>query len=167
MTKQDSINIYGARVHNLKNIDLEIPRNKLVVFTGLSGSGKSTHGLYVFNKENSAKYKSLFNIDMLDIVIDQSVKNDDVIGIFKDEVFGSENGSWTKTEDLDEEQLAVYNSAISPNALHENTEFDKNGNPSVKGELFQYWGKFNQNARTILSLDDTGYFSGNVIQMHL
>ena len=37
---QNSIVIKGAREHNLKNIDLEIPRDKLVVFTGLSGSGK-------------------------------------------------------------------------------------------------------------------------------
>jgi excinuclease ABC subunit A len=39
---RDSIFIKGARVNNLKNIDLEIPRNKLVVFTGLSGSGKTS-----------------------------------------------------------------------------------------------------------------------------
>ena len=45
MAKQEFISIYGARVHNLKNIDLEIPRNKLVVFTGLSGSGKSSLAL--------------------------------------------------------------------------------------------------------------------------
>ena len=38
----NSIIIKGARQHNLKNIDLEIPRNKLVVITGLSGSGKSS-----------------------------------------------------------------------------------------------------------------------------
>ena len=36
------INIRGARTHNLKNIDLELPRNKLIVLTGLSGSGKSS-----------------------------------------------------------------------------------------------------------------------------
>ena len=36
------IRIKGARVHNLKNIDVEIPRDKLVIFTGLSGSGKSS-----------------------------------------------------------------------------------------------------------------------------
>ena len=36
------IRIKGARVHNLKNVDVEIPRDKLVVFTGLSGSGKSS-----------------------------------------------------------------------------------------------------------------------------
>jgi ABC-type transport system involved in cytochrome bd biosynthesis fused ATPase/permease subunit len=37
----DYINIWGARVHNLKDINLRIPRNKLVVVTGVSGSGKS------------------------------------------------------------------------------------------------------------------------------
>ncbi|MEC7500968.1 MAG: ATP-binding cassette domain-containing protein, partial [Planctomycetota bacterium] len=37
-----AIRIYGARVHNLKDIDLEIPRNQLVVITGPSGSGKSS-----------------------------------------------------------------------------------------------------------------------------
>ena len=39
----DKIVIKGARVHNLKNVDLEIPRDKLVVFTGLSGSGNTTN----------------------------------------------------------------------------------------------------------------------------
>ena len=39
---QDQITIKGARLHNLKNITLSIPKNKLVVFTGLSGSGKSS-----------------------------------------------------------------------------------------------------------------------------
>ena len=38
----DTIKIIGARENNLKNIHLEIPKNKLIVFTGLSGSGKST-----------------------------------------------------------------------------------------------------------------------------
>lgn len=39
---EETIEIYGAREHNLKNLDLSIPRNKLVVITGLSGSGKSS-----------------------------------------------------------------------------------------------------------------------------
>ena len=39
---QDSIVIKGAREHNLKNVDITIPRDKLVVITGLSGSGKSS-----------------------------------------------------------------------------------------------------------------------------
>lgn len=42
MSKQDTIFVKGAREHNLKNIDLEIPRNQLVIVTGLSGSGKSS-----------------------------------------------------------------------------------------------------------------------------
>ena len=37
---QKNIVVKGAREHNLKNVDIEIPRNKLIVFTGLSGSGK-------------------------------------------------------------------------------------------------------------------------------
>ena len=40
MTTENSIIIKGARVNNLKNIDVDIPRNKLVVITGLSGAGK-------------------------------------------------------------------------------------------------------------------------------
>ena len=40
--EDNSINIRGARQHNLKNIDLSLPRNKFIVFTGVSGSGKSS-----------------------------------------------------------------------------------------------------------------------------
>lgn len=42
----DKIVIKGARVNNLKNIDLEIPKNKLVVVTGVSGSGKSSFSIW-------------------------------------------------------------------------------------------------------------------------
>ena len=38
----EKIEVFGARVHNLKNVDVELPRNSLTVITGLSGSGKSS-----------------------------------------------------------------------------------------------------------------------------
>ena len=52
----DSINIRGARVHNLKNIDVSIPRNKLVVITGLSGSGKSSLAFDTIYAEGQRRY---------------------------------------------------------------------------------------------------------------
>ena len=51
---QDKIVIHGARAHNLKNIDVEIPRDKLVVVTGLSGSGKSSLAFDTLYAEGSA-----------------------------------------------------------------------------------------------------------------
>ena len=54
--KQDTIIIKGARQHNLKNIDLEIPRNKLVVITGLSGSGKSSLAFDTIYAEGQRRY---------------------------------------------------------------------------------------------------------------
>jgi excinuclease ABC subunit A len=50
------IEIKGARENNLKNISLRIPKNKLVVFTGLSGSGKSTLALVTLQKECQRQY---------------------------------------------------------------------------------------------------------------
>ncbi len=52
----DSIIIKGAREHNLKNIDVEIPKNKLVVFTGLSGSGKSSLAFDTIYAEGQRRY---------------------------------------------------------------------------------------------------------------
>ena len=52
----DNIVIRGARDHNLKNIDLTIPRNKLVVFTGLSGSGKSSLAFDTIYAEGQRRY---------------------------------------------------------------------------------------------------------------
>ena len=50
------IHIKGARTHNLKNIDLKIPRNKLVVITGLSGSGKSSLAFDTIFAEGQRRY---------------------------------------------------------------------------------------------------------------
>ncbi|MCC8018313.1 MAG: excinuclease ABC subunit UvrA [Rikenellaceae bacterium] len=54
--KEDKIKILGARVHNLKNIDLEIPRRRLVVVTGLSGSGKSSLAFDTIYAEGQRRY---------------------------------------------------------------------------------------------------------------
>ena len=52
----DAIYIKGARVHNLKNIDVAIPRNKLVVVTGVSGSGKSSLTIDTLFAEGQRRY---------------------------------------------------------------------------------------------------------------
>jgi excinuclease ABC subunit A len=56
MNSQDYIRIRGARVNNLKNIDLDIPRDKLVVVTGLSGSGKSSLAFDTIYAEGQRRY---------------------------------------------------------------------------------------------------------------
>lgn len=56
MSTQSTITIKGAREHNLKNIDLEIPKNKLIVFTGLSGSGKSSLAFDTLYAEGQRRY---------------------------------------------------------------------------------------------------------------
>src|SRR5215213_2023444 len=52
----DSIRIRGARTHNLKNVSLELPRNRLVVITGLSGSGKSSLAFDTLYAEGQRRY---------------------------------------------------------------------------------------------------------------
>ncbi|MFW5619593.1 MAG: excinuclease ABC subunit A, partial [Campylobacter hyointestinalis] len=52
----ETIKITGAKEHNLKNISLEIPKNRLVVFTGLSGSGKSTLAFDTLYAEGQRRY---------------------------------------------------------------------------------------------------------------
>ena len=52
----DKIVVHGARAHNLKNIDVTIPKNKLVVITGLSGSGKSSLAFDTLYAEGQRRY---------------------------------------------------------------------------------------------------------------
>ena len=56
-----TINVFGARVHNLKNIDVEIPRNSLTVITGLSGSGKSSLAFDTIFAEGQRRYIETFS----------------------------------------------------------------------------------------------------------
>ncbi len=60
-TQEDFIEIYGARVHNLQDIDVKIPRNKLVVITGLSGSGKSSLAFDTIYAEGQRRYMETFS----------------------------------------------------------------------------------------------------------
>lgn len=60
-TSENVLSVYGARVHNLKNIDLTIPRDKLVVITGLSGSGKSSLAFDTIYAEGQRRYMETFS----------------------------------------------------------------------------------------------------------
>jgi excinuclease ABC subunit A len=59
--EQKEVEVYGARVHNLKNIDVSFPRNKLVVITGLSGSGKSSLAFDTIYAEGQRRYMETFS----------------------------------------------------------------------------------------------------------
>ena len=59
--EEDKINVWGARVHNLKNVDVEIPRNSLTVITGLSGSGKSSLAFDTIFAEGQRRYIETFS----------------------------------------------------------------------------------------------------------
>ena len=151
----------SLREFTVRRIDGSIKRIVMCVW-GLTGSGKSTHGMYMVTEKINDIYKEKFGVDLLSFVSDQVLKNDDIVGIFRDQVVSPERGSWTKTEDVDERQPAIFRAGMSPRALHENTEFDERGYPSFKGELFQYFGRPNQNARTVFYLEDTGFHDGDV-----
>ena len=56
-----AVEVYGARVHNLKNIDIKFPRNQLVVITGLSGSGKSSLAFDTIYAEGQRRYMETFS----------------------------------------------------------------------------------------------------------
>ncbi len=61
LLEPETIEVYGARVHNLKNIDVSIPRNKLVVITGISGSGKSSLTFDTIYAEGQRRYLESFS----------------------------------------------------------------------------------------------------------
>src|ERR1019366_6383037 len=58
---QETIDVFGAREHNLKNIDISIPKNKLVVITGISGSGKSSLAFDTIYSEGQRRYMESFS----------------------------------------------------------------------------------------------------------
>ncbi len=61
MVGDEAIEVFGAREHNLKNIDISIPKNKLVVFTGVSGSGKSSLAFDTIYNEGQRRYMESFS----------------------------------------------------------------------------------------------------------
>lgn len=61
INKDEFIEVFGAREHNLKNIDIRIPKNKLVVFTGVSGSGKSSLAFDTIYNEGQRRYMESFS----------------------------------------------------------------------------------------------------------
>ncbi|NLB93497.1 MAG: hypothetical protein GX792_08755, partial [Bacteroidales bacterium] len=58
---EEKITVHGARVHNLRNINVEIPRNKLTVITGLSGSGKTSLAFDTIYAEGQRRYIETFS----------------------------------------------------------------------------------------------------------
>src|SRR5215470_11915004 len=60
LPENDATEVYGARVHNLKNIDISIPKNRLVVITGISGSGKSSLAFDTIYSEGQRRYMETF-----------------------------------------------------------------------------------------------------------
>jgi len=152
----------SLREFTLERVDQTKKRITMGVW-GLMGSGKSTHGLYIFNRAiTEPYYKEQFGLDLGSYVTEQAIKNDDITSWFEDRVYSPERGAWTKTEDVNEKQVAIYRAAMSPRALHENTEWDEQGNVSFDGHRFQYHATYNVNARTVMQLEDTGYFDGSV-----
>ncbi|HLN52653.1 MAG TPA: hypothetical protein VK212_03025, partial [Lentimicrobium sp.] len=60
-TESNNLEVFGARVHNLQNADVLIPRDKLVVITGLSGSGKSSLAFDTIYAEGQRRYMETFS----------------------------------------------------------------------------------------------------------
>ena len=142
----------GSRQMTVKTGKGRWKRTGMIIW-GLTGSGKSTHGMYVYGGPNEQFYKDR-GIDPSSVVKDQYVKNDDIVALFEKGVYGSEKGSWTKMEDVMPDQVALYNAGISPRALHENTGVGADRMPDFLDEILNYRGLQNRNARTVMSLED-------------
>ena len=67
-TEKEYIEIYGAREHNLKNINVKIPRNELVTITGLSGSGKSSLAFDTIFAEGQRRYIETFSAQSMPVL---------------------------------------------------------------------------------------------------
>ncbi len=102
----NTIQIEGAKVHNLRNLDLEIPREKLVVITGLSGSGKSSLAFDTIHAEGQRRYMETFSA-----YIRQFVGNYERPDVEKIEglspVIAIEQKTTSKTRDLRLELLLI------------------------------------------------------------
>jgi excinuclease UvrABC ATPase subunit len=74
----NTIKITGARIHNLKNIDIEIPKNKLTVITGVSGSGKSSLAFDTLYEEGKRRYLMFSNTQFM---VDNVPSFDSITGL--------------------------------------------------------------------------------------
>ncbi|MFA4955145.1 MAG: excinuclease ABC subunit UvrA [Patescibacteria group bacterium] len=82
MTAHNTIAIRGARVHNLKNVSLELPRNKLIVITGLSGSGKSSLAFDTIHAEGQRRYmESLSSYARQFLELQDKPDVDEIVGL--------------------------------------------------------------------------------------
>jgi len=142
----------GTRTFRVRDVEGSWRDIGMVVW-GLTGSGKSTHSMYVFD-EGNADWFIKRGVEVLDLVKDQYVRNDDIAALFLEGAYGSERGSWTKTEDLDPRQVVMYKACMSSKALHENTGMDRMGYPNFLDETLRYRGRVHVNARTVASMED-------------
>jgi len=151
----------GTKEFEVKTVDGRWRKIGMLVW-GLTGSGKSTHSMWVFGEHNAAEFEKR-GLPVLQWVRNQFIKNDDIVALFEDCALGSERGSWTKTEDVNESQLAIYQAGMSPRALHENTGMGPDGNPNFLDTVLHYRGAPNRNARTVMYLEDMKpYFNGSI-----
>ena len=96
----EQIRIRGARTHNLKNIDLDIPRNQLVVITGLSGSGKSSLAFDTIYAEGQRRYLESFSAYARQFI--GGLERPDV-----DKITGFEPGDLYRTE-VNQQKSTLY-----------------------------------------------------------